>query len=73
MLSGRKGGGVSYIDVRKKRSWNAVLAFVLLIKNFWNSVLVCSIKKNAPVCNYSLQVYDINVSWSSSIDIYTRV
>jgi hypothetical protein len=37
--------GVSYTDPRKKGFWNAVVACVLLIKNFQNGILACSITK----------------------------
>jgi hypothetical protein len=36
---------VSYIDARIKRLWNAIPAFVLLRKNFWDGILTCSITK----------------------------
>jgi hypothetical protein len=41
----QRRGGVSYIDARKKRFQNAGPACVVLRKNFWNGVLVCSITK----------------------------
>jgi hypothetical protein len=36
---------VSYIDARIKRLWNAIPAFVILKKNFWDGILACSITK----------------------------
>jgi hypothetical protein len=37
--------GVSYTDPTKKRFQNAILGWILLRKNFWNSVLVRSATK----------------------------
>jgi hypothetical protein len=38
-------GGVSYTNARKKGFWNAIMACVLLRKNFQNGVLAPSITK----------------------------
>jgi hypothetical protein len=42
---GWRAGGVSYINIKRRRFWNAVLACALLRKNFWNGVPACSITK----------------------------
>jgi hypothetical protein len=47
-------GGVSYIDARKERFRDAVLACILLRKNFQNGVLVRSVTKILLLIVYSL-------------------
>jgi hypothetical protein len=49
---GRRGGGVSYIDARGKRFQNAILACVVLRKNFQNSFPAHSI----PLCTMQYDV-----------------
>jgi hypothetical protein len=73
MHSGRKGGGVSYILCQEKEVLECRSGLRPSDKELLEQRSGVFYQKNAPVCNYSLQVYDINVSWSSSIDICTRV
>jgi hypothetical protein len=49
---GQRGGGVTYINARKKRFWKAILACVLLRQNLQNSVSAHSTTK------IPLDIYD---------------
>jgi hypothetical protein len=70
----QRGESVSYIDARNERFQNAILACILLRKNFRNSVLACSITK-VPLCVYntfSKTIY-IATSFKDKMHMYNTV
>jgi hypothetical protein len=66
-----RGRGVNYIDARKKRFWNAVLACILLRKN-WNDVLMHYVTKNTPVCvcvvTFTCAEFDVMIHKETEVD-----